>query len=42
MGKVGFDFVWIDGEHAPLDKKEKLYHIMAAQGAGSAAFVRVA
>jgi len=42
MGKVGFDFVWIDGEHAPLDKKEILYHIMAAQGAGSAAFVRVA
>ena len=42
MGKVGFDFVWIDGEHGPLDKKEILYHIMAAQGAGSAAFVRVA
>jgi len=42
MGKVGFDFVWIDGEHGPLDKKEILYHIMAAQGAGLAAFVRVA
>jgi len=42
MGKVGFDFVWIDGEHGPLDKKEILYHIMAAQGAGAAAFVRVA
>lgn len=41
IGKIGYDFVWIDGEHGPFDKKDLLLHIRAAQGAGSAAFVRI-
>ena len=31
MGDVGFDFVWIDCEHSPIDYKETLQHIMAAK-----------
>jgi len=42
FGRVGYDFVWIDAEHGPLDKGDILKMIMAAQGAGIAAFVRVA
>lgn len=41
VGCAGYDFVWIDAEHAPLDRREIFLHIMAAQGAGAAAFVRV-
>ncbi len=41
MGDVGFDFVWIDCEHSPIDYKETLQHIMAARSSGTAAFVRV-
>ena len=40
-GWAGFDFVWLDSEHAPLDRREILQHIIAAQGAGISAFVRV-
>lgn len=40
-GYAGYDYVWIDAEHAPLDRQEILRHIIAAQGAGCAAFVRV-
>ncbi|MDO5424899.1 MAG: aldolase/citrate lyase family protein [Eubacteriales bacterium] len=40
-GYAGYDFVWIDAEHAPLGRQEILHHIMAAQGTGCAAFVRV-
>lgn len=39
---IGFDFIWIDTEHSPLDKKDVHFHIMAARGTGSATFVRVA
>ncbi|MDF2513451.1 MAG: HpcH/HpaI aldolase [Herbinix sp.] len=41
-GFAGYDYVWIDAEHAPLDRQEIFYHIMAAQGSGCCAFVRVA
>lgn len=37
----GFDFIWIDGEHQPLDKKDIDLHVMAVRGAGAAPFVRV-
>lgn len=40
-GFAGYDYVWIDAEHGALDRQEILHHIMAAQGAGCAAFVRV-
>jgi len=42
IGEIGYDFVWIDAEHGPLDKKDIQLHIMAAQSTGAAAFVRVA
>lgn len=40
-GYAGYDYVWIDAEHGPLDRQEILGHIRAAQGSGCAAFVRV-
>jgi 2-dehydro-3-deoxyglucarate aldolase/4-hydroxy-2-oxoheptanedioate aldolase len=42
FGLAGFDFVWIDGEHAPLDKQSIQNHIIAAHAGGAAAFCRVA
>lgn len=42
LSDIGFDFIWIDTEHTPLDKKDVHFHIMAARGTGSATFVRVA
>ena len=41
VGAAGYDFVWIDTEHAPLDRREVYHHVIAAQSAGAAAFVRV-
>lgn len=41
MGDVGFDFVVIDREHAPLDVAAIDHLILAAQAAGIAALVRV-
>lgn len=40
-GYIGYDYVWIDAEHGPLDRQEIFHHIVAAQGAGCCAFVRV-
>ena len=37
----GFDFIWIDSEHGPIDKKDIDLHIMTVRGAGLAPFVRV-
>lgn len=42
MASFGYDFLWIDAEHGPFDKERVLAHVVAANGAGSAAFVRVA
>lgn len=40
-GLAGYDYVWIDAEHGPLDRQEIFHQIMAAQGSGCCAFVRV-
>lgn len=42
MARCGNDFIWIEGEHSTLDKKEIKSHILMAQAGGAAAFVRVA
>lgn len=41
LGDVGFDLVWIDTEHSPLDKSGLVLHLVAARAAGAAAFVRI-
>lgn len=38
---AGYDLIWIDMEHTALEKKDVLHHIIAANEAGAAAFVRV-
>lgn len=40
-GYAGYDYVWIDAEHGPLDRQEIFHHIVASQGAGCCAFVRM-
>lgn len=40
-GCAGYDFVFVDAEHTPLGRQEIFGHVMAAQGAGAAALVRV-
>lgn len=40
-GAAGYDFVFVDAEHTPLDRQDIYRHILAAQGAGAAALVRV-
>ncbi len=41
-GDAGFDFTWIDAEHAPLTIQDVMGHVMAVRGTGCAPFVRVA
>jgi len=41
MGNLGFDFVWIEGEHSPLDKQAIQNHIIAAKAGNTASFVRI-
>ena len=41
LGKAGFDAIWIDTEHTAIDKSTLLLNIIAAQGAGAAAVVRI-
>lgn len=31
----GFDFIWIDGEHSAIDRKDIQNHLMACRAAGS-------
>lgn len=38
---AGYDFVFVDAEHPPMDRQTILRHVMAAQGGGAAALVRV-
>ncbi len=40
-GMAGYDFVWIDAEHGPLDRQEILYHIIAAKSSGCCSFIRI-
>ena len=37
----GFDFIWIDGEHSAIDRKDIQNHLMACRAAGAAGIVRV-
>ena len=37
----GFDFIWIDGEHGAIDRKDIQTHLMACRAAGAAGIVRV-
>lgn len=41
VANVGYDVVWIENEHAFLDKCATNLHVMAAQAGGAAAIVRV-
>jgi 2-dehydro-3-deoxyglucarate aldolase/4-hydroxy-2-oxoheptanedioate aldolase len=41
MSICGFDFVWVDSEHGPIDKKDIDLHVMAIRGQGIAPFVRI-
>ncbi|MDR2078368.1 MAG: 4-hydroxy-3-methylbut-2-en-1-yl diphosphate synthase [Treponema sp.] len=41
MVAFGYEYIWIDGEHGSFDKGEILNHIVAINGAGGGAFVRV-
>ena len=38
---VGFDFVFIDGEHGDIDRKCAMEHLMAVKGTDCASFYRV-
>jgi 2-keto-3-deoxy-L-rhamnonate aldolase RhmA len=38
---AGYDFLWIDAEHGPLDVRTVLSHVMAVRGTDCAPFVRV-
>lgn len=38
----GYDFIWIDGEHAAFDRATIQNHVIAANAGGAAAIVRVA
>ncbi len=40
-GDAGYDFTWIDMEHAPHTIESAMLHIMATRGTGCAPFVRV-
>ena len=39
--EAGYDFTWIDIEHAPFDLNNALQHIVACRGTDAAPFVRV-
>jgi len=41
VGYAGYDFVWLDTEHGALGRREIFHHVIAAQSAGAAVFVRV-
>jgi len=42
FGYMGFDYVWIDGEHCAFDKQSILSHVVGAHAGGTASIVRVA
>lgn len=41
FGYMGFDYVWIDGEHCAFDKQSLLSHVVGAYAGGTASIVRV-
>ena len=40
-GSVGFDFLWIDTEHTPMDYHLLIQHLIAAKAAGCDTLVRI-
>ena len=40
-GQIGFDYLWIDTEHAPTDYKMLENHLIAAKATGTPAMVRI-
>jgi len=40
-GDIGYDFIWIDMEHAPISIETAHLHVMATRGTGCAPLVRV-
>ena len=41
FGYMGFDYVWVDGEHCAFDKQALLNHVVGAYAGGTASIVRV-
>ena len=41
MVSFGYEYLWVDGEHGHFDKEAILSHIIAINGAGGGAFIRV-
>ena len=41
FGYMGYDYVWIDGEHCAFDKQSLLRHVVGAYAGGTASIVRV-
>lgn len=41
LGMVGYDFLWVDMEHTPIDKSQIVYHCIAAEATNKPIFVRV-
>jgi len=41
MAFYGYEYIWVDGEHGLYDKEEIYNHIVAINGAGAGAIVRV-
>ena len=42
MAYFGYKYLWVDAEHCAFDREQILSHIVAINGAGAGAFVRVA
>ncbi|MER0282494.1 aldolase/citrate lyase family protein [Clostridioides difficile] len=42
IGLSGYDFVWIEGEHGALDRKDIQQHMIAAHAGGAASLIRLA
>ena len=41
IARVGFDFVFIDGEHGDIDRQTAMHHLMAVDGTDTASLYRV-
>lgn len=41
VGRLGYDFIWVDMEHSYLSYKDLLSHIIAAKGTGTPVIVRI-
>ncbi|MDL5066739.1 hypothetical protein [Clostridioides difficile] len=41
IGISGYDFIWIEGEHGALDRKDIQQHMIAAHAGGAASLVRL-